>query len=220
MRNNDREKVFVFGASGHGKVVIDIIERQGVYDIDFLVDDDPALKGREYFGYKVIGGKGELLDLRQNREGMEGIIAIGRNTARSNVAAWLSENGFRLISAIHPSALISRGVFIGNGTVLMAGAAVNADTVIGNNVIVNTGATIDHDCIIGNCVHIAPGVTLCGTVRIGNGTFIGAGTTVLPNISVGCNVVVGAGSTVVRDVPDGMTVIGTPARIKRKCNFE
>lgn len=28
-----KEKIFVFGVSGHAKVVIDIVERQGLYDI-------------------------------------------------------------------------------------------------------------------------------------------------------------------------------------------
>jgi sugar O-acyltransferase (sialic acid O-acetyltransferase NeuD family) len=213
MKDRSAVKIFVFGASGHAKVVIDIIERQGVYDIGFLIDDDPALKGRDFFGRKVLGGRGDLLDIRHKSGDMEGIVAIGSNTARGRVAAWLLGNGFRLVSAIHPSALLSRGVTVGCGTVLMAGTVVNADAVIGDNVIVNTGATIDHDCIIGNGVHIAPGVTLCGTVRIGDGTFVGAGTTIIPNITIGGDVVVGAGSTVVRDLPDGVQAMGTPARV-------
>ena len=44
-----KEKIFVFGASGHAKVVIDIIEKQGLYRIAFLVDDDLSLKGTEFF---------------------------------------------------------------------------------------------------------------------------------------------------------------------------
>ena len=43
---DNRNKIFVFGASGHAKVVIDVIERQGLYEIIFLVDDDPLLKCR------------------------------------------------------------------------------------------------------------------------------------------------------------------------------
>jgi len=139
-----KEKIFVFGASGHAKVVIDIIERQGLYEIAFLADDDPALKGKEIYNYQVIGGKPELLatDIRQ------GIVAIGSNRARGSVTTWLKANGFELVTVLHPSAQLARGVNIGNGTVVMAGAVINSDTSIGNDVIVNTRASIDHDCVI------------------------------------------------------------------------
>ena len=203
-----KEKIFVFGASGHAKVVVDIIEQQGLYQVAFLVDDDAALKGREVYGYRVIGGKAELLEAGVRR----GIVAIGSNRARVSVGAWLVEHGFELVSAIHPSAQIARGVTIGSGTVIMAGAVVNSDSAIGYDVIINTGASVDHDCTIGDGAHIAPGTTLCGTVRVGAGTFVCAGSTVIPNLTIGSNAVVGAGSTVIREVADGVTVVGSPAK--------
>lgn len=209
-----RKKIFVFGASGHAKVVIDIIEHQGLYDIAFLVDDDSDLKGKEFYGYRVIGGKQELLEARDQICG--GIVAIGSNRARSAVAGWLSDNGFDLVSAIHPSAQLGRGVAVDAGTVIMAGAVVNSDTTIGRNVIINTKASIDHDCTIGDGVHIAPGATLCGTVSVGAGSFVCAGATVIPNLSVGNNVIVGAGSSVIKDLPDNVMVVGSPAKIVKQ----
>ncbi|MDO3377824.1 acetyltransferase [Geoalkalibacter halelectricus] len=208
-----KQKIFVFGASGHAKVVIDIIERQDLYDIAFLVDDDLSLKGHQIYGYPVIGGKDDLLgsDVRM------GIVAIGSNRARRSVAGWLRENGFELISAVHPSAQLARGVSVESGTVVMAGAVINSDSTIGREVIINTQASIDHDCAIGEGVHIAPGSTLCGTVTVGEGTFICAGATIIPNLTIGHHVTVGAGSTVIRDVPDGVTVVGSPAKAVRQC---
>ena len=205
-----KEKIFVYGASGHAKVVIDIIERQGLYGIAFLVDDDPALKNTDFYGYRVIGGKQDLLSAGDLVSA--GIVAIGSNRARSAVAAWLTENSFKLISAIHPSAQLGRVVTVDAGTVIMAGAIINSDSRIGKNVIINTRASIDHDCTVGDGVHIAPGSTLCGTVSVGAGTFVCAGATIIPNLTVGSNVIVGAGSTVIRDVPDGVTVVGNPAK--------
>jgi sugar O-acyltransferase (sialic acid O-acetyltransferase NeuD family) len=220
MTNNamtQREKVFVVGASGHAKVIIDILERQGKHEIAFLIDDDPMLKGKDVYGYRVLGDRLELLSCHSAYPGIRGIVAIGSNRVRKTVACWLKEGGFELVSAIHPSAQLGRGVTIGDGSVVMACAVINSDTVIGTNVIINTGATVDHDCTIGNYAHIAPGVTLCGTVTIGDGSFIGAGATVIPNITIGRNVMVGGGATVVDRIPDGVTVVGTPARaIKNK----
>lgn len=203
-----KQKIFVFGASGHAKVVIDIIERQGLYDIDCLVDDDSRLKDTMVYGYRVIGGKSELL-----ASGMrKGLVAIGSNKARCSVASWLLNHGFELVSAVHPSAQLARGVTMGNGTVVMAGAVINSDSSLGDNIIVNTRASIDHDCTIGDCVHIAPGSVLCGTVTVGEGSFICAGATIIPNLVVGMNVTVGAGSTVIKTVPDNVIVVGSPAK--------
>lgn len=204
-----KENIFVFGASGHAKVVIDIIEQQGMYEIAFLTDDDPVLRGRVVYGYEVIGGKEELLASKINR----GIVAIGSNTARRAVGTWLTNSGFKLVRAVHPNAQLARGVLIGAGTVIMAGAVVNSDTNVGNGVIINTGASVDHDCTIGDYCHIAPGATLCGNVQVDKECFICAGATVIPNLTIGCNVTVGAGATVIRSIPDNMTVAGTPARV-------
>lgn len=209
-----KEKIFVFGASGHAKVVIDIVERQGLYDIAFLIDDDPALKGTEFYGYHVIGGKQELLEVRDQI--WSGIVAIGSNRARIAVAKWLTENRFDLVSAIHPSAQLGRGVTVDVGTVIMAGAVINSDSRIGQNVIVNTRASIDHDCTVRDGVHIAPGAILCGTVTVGAGSFVCAGATIIPNLTIGHGVIVGAGSTVIRDLPDGLIVAGSPAKVLKQ----
>ena len=206
----EKENIFVFGASGHAKVVIDVIERQSLFTVACLVDDDASLWGNQIYGYKVVGGRGEISSSKAKR----GIVAIGNNAARSAVADWLKSNGYELITAVHPSAQIARGVSLGNGTVVMAGAIINSDTVIGQNVIVNTQAGVDHDCVVGNGVHLAPKVTLCGTVRIDDLAFIGAGATVIPNLSIGRESIVGAGATVLKNVPPHTSVVGTPAKIK------
>jgi len=205
-----KEPIFVFGASGHAKVVIDIVERQGLYQILFLVDDDPALKGETFFGYPVIGGKQDLLGASDQVHA--GIVAIGSNRARTAVACWLAAHRFELVSAVHPLAQLGRGVTVAEGSVVMAGAVINSDSRIGRNVIVNTKASIDHDCSIGDGAHIAPGSTLCGTVRVGGGTFVCAGATVIPNLEIGVHAIVGAGATVIRNVKDHELVAGSPAR--------
>ena len=206
-----KERIFVFGASGHAKVVIDIIEKQGLYEIAFLVDDDLSLKGTDFFGYPVVGGKEDLLEL--DNAPQKTIVAIGSNVARCKVSAWLTENNFEKVSTVHPSSQLSRGVQVGVGSVVMAGACINADTVTGTDVIINTRASVDHDCVIGNSVHLAPGSTLCGNVTIGKQSFVCAGATVIPNLTIGHDAVVGAGATVVKDVPNGVTVVGNPAKV-------
>lgn len=209
----DSDKRFlIFGASGHAKVVIDVVEKQDIMRIGFLADDNAGLHGHEFYGYPVMGDRQWLLK-QDIYSGMNYIVAIGNNQIRSEIANWLELHGFRAASpVIHPSAQLARGVIIGTGTVLMAGSVVNSDTSIGRHSIVNTGVGIDHDCIIGDAVHIAPGATLCGSVSVGDGALIGAGAVVLPNVRIGKNATIGAGAIVLNAVPEGMTVVGNPAR--------
>ncbi|MDX9713904.1 MAG: acetyltransferase [Dissulfurispiraceae bacterium] len=207
-----KDKIFVFGASGHAKAVIDIIEQQGLYKVVLLADDDTTLKDTVVYGYSVIGGKTELLESEIRR----GVVAIGCNKARRSVTSWLTDNGFELISAIHPVAQLARGVSIGDGTVIMAGAVINSDASVGNGVIINTRTCVDHDCTIGDFCHIAPGVTICGTVSIGQRTLISAGVTIGPNVCIGSDVVIGAGSTVLNNIPNHSFAVGTPAKVLKK----
>jgi sugar O-acyltransferase (sialic acid O-acetyltransferase NeuD family) len=205
--------IFVFGASGHAKVVIDAIERAGGMQVLFLCDDADEKRSTQLMGYTIVGGREELLARRSQTE--VGIVAIGENAMRMKVAAWLLEHGVRLTSVIHPAATIGRDVQIGDGSVVMAGCVINTGARLGRNVIVNTGASVDHDCEVEDGVHIGPGSHLCGHVSVGAGTLVGAGTTLVPSVRVGAAVTVGAGSTVIRDVPDNARVGGSPCRALR-----
>jgi sugar O-acyltransferase (sialic acid O-acetyltransferase NeuD family) len=189
----------LFGASGHAKVVIDIVEREGRHRIVHLVDDNAALHGKAFFGYKVRGSTDAFLAAATGKRARV-LVSIGDNAVRARIAARLRAAGFELARAVHPGAQVGRGAKIGAGTVVMAGAVVNPDAAIGENVIINSGATVDHDCVIGDGAHIAPGVRLCGGVRVGAGTLVGAGSVAIPGIRIGANVVVRAGSVLTQDL--------------------
>lgn len=208
------ESVFVFGASGHAKVVIDAIEAAGELQVALLVDDAPGRHGAALLGHEVRGGREVLLASQAATR--RGVVAIGDNAARLAVARWLDANGFAFVAVRHPSSVIAGAAAIGQGTAIMANVVVNAGTEVGSHVILNTAATVDHDCILEDGVHIAPGCHLCGGVRVGSGAFLGAGTVVIPGIRIGAGAIVGAGSTVVSDVPDGALTVGSPARIRKE----
>ena len=202
--------MFLFGASGHAKVVIDAIERAGAGRVLYVCDDAPAKRGMTLLGYPVVGGRDELLARRNDSR--TGVVSIGDNAIRATIADWLTEQGYELARVVHPGATIGRDVEIAEGTVIMAGCVVNSGARIGRNVIVNTGATVDHDCEVGDAAHIAPGSHLCGHVSVGSRTLIGAGTTLVPGVRVGSDAVIGAGSTVLTDIPDRVRAGGTPCR--------
>ena len=183
----------LIGASGHAKVVIDIVEKEGRYRILHLLDDDPARHGASFFGYRVAGTSESILALAAGERPLL-IVSIGDNATRMRIADRLRAGGFAFARAVHPHAQLGRGATIGAGTVVMAGAVVNSDAKIGENVIINTRATVDHDCVIESGAHVAPAAHLCGGVRVGAGSLIGAGAVLLPGVQVETNAVVPAGT--------------------------
>jgi acetyltransferase EpsM len=208
-------KIVIYGASGHGKVVADIVSAMAEMELVGFVDDYVVEQKKTVGRFPVLGGEEALSEIL--RTGIEGaVVAIGRNDVRLKKSDMLERMGFRLVTAIHPSAILAGDVQVGAGTVIMAGTVVNASARIGCHVILNTSATVDHDCILEDGCHLSPGVHLAGHVSIGKGTHVGIGTCVIQNVRIGEWSTVGAGAVVIRNVASGKTVAGNPARELRK----
>lgn len=189
----------LFGASGHAKVIKDIVEAQGD-SVGMLFDDAPhcdSLQGAPVFKASETEVSGPL------------IISIGSNRARKLIS---ERYRHQYATALHPRAIISPSAQTGCGTVVMQGAVIQSDARIGRHCIINTAASVDHECIIDDYVHISPHATLCGNVQVGEGTWIGAGATVVPGIKIGRWCTIGAGSVVINDIPDNVTVVGNPCK--------
>lgn len=195
----------LYGASGHCRVVVDIVEALGL-PIEYIVDDDPNIK--ELLGYEVRRNIGKYGDL---------IITIGQNWTRKRVFEQIKAE--RYIKAVHPTAIVSPHAQIGEGSVVMQGAIIQSCAAIGNHCIVNTGASVGHDVKIGDFVHIASHATVTGGVTIGEGTWIGAGSVIRQGVHIGAWTMIGAGSVVVDDIPDGVVAFGNKCVVSHKNEF-
>ena len=189
--------VIIIGASGHGKVIADIIEkcRDNVFT---YLDDDTSKPG-------VTGKISECVNYPDKKF----IIAIGNNAVRRKLAEMYDLDYY---TAIHPTAIIGRDVSIGEGTAVMAGTVINPSTKIGKHCIINSGSVVDHDNRLDDFVHLSPNATLCGTVTVGANTHIGAGVTVRNNTNITTDCVVGIGAAVVADITEAGTYVGVPAK--------
>jgi len=196
--------MYLYGASGHAKVIIDSLKASGK-QISGIFDDNPNVK--QLLDFKVFG---PFDGTRLGNE--ELIISIGLNNIRKKIVENLPET-IRYGKAMHPSAIISEYANLGFGTVVMQGAVIQSSVSIGKHCIINTTASVDHDCVIEDYVHISPNATLCGAVYVGEGSHVGAGAVVIPGIKVGKWSLVAAGAVVMKDVPDNVLVIGNPARV-------
>lgn len=199
------QQVIIIGASGHGKVVADTILQSGDQVRGFL-DDNPEL-GESFIGLPVLGTIDQFVDYPDSKF----VVAIGNAKIRENIVEKLV--GVSWYTAIHPRAVISLlDTSIGEGTVVMADAVINAGAKIGNHCIINTGAVVEHDNRIDDFAHISVGAKLAGTVHVGKGTWIGVGATVKNNVAICEECMIGAGAVVVSDVCKSGTYIGIPAK--------
>lgn len=191
----------LFGASGHAKVIIDILQGNNI-EVKTIFDDAP--KTDEIFGIPVqstnslIGGDIPV------------IISVGNNKNRKKIS---EKYKFNYQVAVHKTAVVSSHSVLGEGSVVMANAVINPDAKIGKHCIINTSAVVEHDCKISDFVHISPNVALAGNVEIGEGSHIGIGASVIQGVKIGKWTTIGAGAVVIRDVPDFAVVVGNPSKI-------
>ena len=205
------KRLAILGASGHGKVVADTAECCGWQSIEFFDDAWPRLGHNGV--WPVVGNTTKLMECLTDFDGV--LVAIGNNAVRHAKLIELLAADAPMAILVHPSASVSRYASIGDGSVIFAGAVVNADASVGLGAILNTGCSVDHDCVLGDAVHISPGARLAGGVQVEDGSWIGIGASVRQLICIGRRVMVGAGSAVVSNVPDDMTVAGVPAKRMR-----
>jgi UDP-perosamine 4-acetyltransferase len=204
------EPILVIGGGGHAKVVLEIFEQAGLFEVIGCVTRGPSES--RVLDVPVLGDDSSIPGLYSSGV-RKAFVAIGDNRARRVLSKLARTSGFELVNAISPHAIISRRAELCSGIVIMPGVVLNSCSRIGEGCIVNTGATVDHDCVIEDWVHLAPGTTVAGNVCVREGAFLGVGAKVIPKISIGAWTIVGAGSVVIRDLPSGVTAVGAPARI-------
>jgi sugar O-acyltransferase (sialic acid O-acetyltransferase NeuD family) len=202
--------VLIVGAGGHGKVVLDILRAGGKHKPIGFIDSDTTLTGTTVGGLAVLGTMNQIAKIKGKAKGV--IVAIGDNRTRRSYAQLLAEQGFELITAIHPAAIVSTTAKIGRNVVIAANATICTEVQIGDSAIINTGAIVDHECEIGEAVHICPGARLAGRVRVASGCMVGLGASIIQCLQIAQDATIGAGAVVIRDVPASATVVGVPAK--------
>lgn len=193
--------MFLYGASGHAKVIMDILHANGV-SIEGLYDDNEMLT--HLLDYPV---------LRPCEVCGPLLISIGSNQIRKRIAESLTVD---FGTAVHPSVILSPEASIGAGTVVMQGGIIQSCATIGRHCIINTGTSVDHECVVEDYVHLSPHTTLCGNVHVEEGAWIGAGSIVIPGVKIGAWSIIGAGSVVTKDIPDHVLAVGNRCKIIKK----
>ncbi|EAI1509792.1 UDP-N-acetylbacillosamine N-acetyltransferase [Campylobacter coli] len=189
------EKIYIYGASGHGLVCADVAMSLDYKECIFLDD----FKGKKF---EISLPKYDVF------------IAIGNNEIRKKLFNQISDSGFKIVNLIHKSAIISQSVDIAEdaGILIMPYVVVNARAKIEKGVILNTSSVIEHECIVGEFSHISVGAKCAGNVKIGKNCFLGINSCVLPNLSLADDSILGGGATLVKSQSEKGVFVGVPAK--------
>ena len=189
------KSITIYGASGHGLVVADIARACG-YDSVLWIDDGDNVHPSFEEVDKTLP--------------IPIAIGIGNNQLRANIFQKIIQANMNLVTLIHPSAVVSGSVLMGQGSVVMPNVVINANTTIGNACILNSSCVVEHENVIGDFVHISPSVALAGNVTVRDFAHIGIGTSVKQGIVIGKNSLIGAGSVVIKNIGSHQIAYGNP----------
>ena len=204
------KKIIVFGAGEFGEIILNLSKFNDI-EVCAFGDDNPKNKDREIEGIPIFKTD-DLIEYSLNKNINSAICAIGNNKIRSEKYHFLEEEGFDMLSIVHPKSLIDTKVEYGKNVIIEMGTAIHTCSKIGNNVFLGGDALIGHHNIIGNHVLIGGNVSFGGSVVAEDFVSIGVGASIKPGVKIGQGAIVGVGAAVVNDVPRNTTVVGVPAK--------
>jgi len=190
------KKLILIGGGGHCKSCIDVVESEGKYSIEGILDTEDKVGGK-VLDFEIIGTDDDIEKFA--KQGCEFLITLGQIKSaelRKKLYEKVKIAGGKFATVVSPDAYVSKYASTGAGTIIMNGAFVNAGTKIGNNCIINTKAVIEHDCKIGDNCHIAIGAVLAGEVTVEQESFIGANATVVQGVTIPQKSFIKAGSLI------------------------
>lgn len=209
------DKIILIGAGGHAKSVAEVIKyASSSYIIDGLIDLE-APKDKCWDNIDYLGSDETAPDIAgKNVHVSVGMIKDLK--IREKIYQFYKVKGaeFPVICSQH--AFVSTDAEIGEGSIIMHQAFVNAGASIGVNCIFNTKSTVEHDVKIGDHCHAGPGATINADCTIGNNVFISSNVTITRGVKIGKNCIIGAGSVIIKDVEDNSVVFGVPGKFQRK----
>lgn len=213
-RNTQMKKqpIILVGGGGHCISCIDVVEQTAQYEIIGIIDQ-PEKLGTKVLGYDVIGNDEDIVALVKICPNF--LITVGQiktSDVRSSIYSKVKNAGGQLPVIVSPLAHVSRHAVIGEGTIIMHQAIINAAAHIGCCSIINTKALIEHETRVGEFCHISTGACVNGQVNIGSHSFVGSNAVVANNINISEHAVVSAGSVVLQNIDKPGVYIGNPLK--------
>lgn len=169
------QPIILIGGGGHCRACIDVIETEGKYRIEGIVDIAQKI-GETLLGYPIIADDTMLETLAKTYPNF--LITLGQiRSPHQRIERYdmLGALGATFPTIVSPLAHVSRHARLGQGSIVMHHALINAGACVGENCIINSKALVEHDAQIGHSCHISTGAIVNGGCIIGEETFLGSG---------------------------------------------
>ncbi len=176
--------LILVGGGGHCKSVIETAENAGYSILGVL--DKPEELGRDILSTKVIGTDDDIPLFVDKAEFVITVGFIKNPTLRIKLYNMVKTAGGKFATVIASTAHVSKYATIGEGTVVMHQAIVNAGAIVGKNVILNTFSNIEHDAVIGDHCHVSTGAMVNGGANVADATFIGSQCVINQYVDISC----------------------------------
>lgn len=178
-------RLALIGNGGHAREV----ELQMGFKLTKFVDDQFYIDGDPYL-FPISKFDPEMWDV---------MIAISDTSEREKMVTRMPI-GTKYFSFIHPSAIVSDDLCMGDGTFIGAYSIVTTNVKLGNHCILNRACQIGHDSEIQDYLSAMPGSIVSGNVKIGNRVFIGSNSSIREKIKICDDVVIGLNSGIYQDI--------------------
>lgn len=199
--------IIIVGAGGFGREVYQWSKDafgEDEYNIKgFLSKDSSELDGF-LIDAPILGHEDDY----QIQESDRFVIAIGNVVIKKKVVEELRKKGAKFISLIHPTALVSSSVKIGEGVVVCPYSILTDSVVIEDYAMLNVYVYCGHDSKVGKYSILSPYSTLNGFANLEDEVFLATHSVVTGYKNVGKGSVVGANSLVLHDVDAQSKVLG------------
>ena len=211
-KNKEIRDLYIIGAGGFGREVAWLVERinevSPVWNLKGFIDDNESIWGSKEDGYPVLGG----CEYLKNMEDVYVVCAVGSAKVRKQIIDKLADSRIKYATLVDPAVIMSKRVYIGEGSIICAGTIITVDVTIGRHVIINLDCTLGHDDIVEDYVTIYPSVNVSGNVRIGQMSELGTGVQIIQGKNIVSETVIGAGAVVVKDINKSGTYVGVPSK--------
>jgi sugar O-acyltransferase (sialic acid O-acetyltransferase NeuD family) len=141
----------------------------------------------------------------------DAIIGVAEPAVREKIVDSLPQKTvYRTL--IHPTAVISPWVKIGEGSIITAGCILTCNIQIGSHAQLNLNTTVGHDCVIEDFFTTAPGCQISGNCNFDKRVYLGTAVSVRQGLTITKDTVVGMGGIVVKSIEESGVYAGVPVK--------